>query len=109
VEAVVGNAVHPLSCARMFASSTGQRAASVIVDMVRREVEEADALDGIFVPMSLAGGTGSGVGAALTEALRDAFPEATLINQVPWKLHYQSGVVGCSLVIASHATDCLAL
>lgn len=39
-----------------------------------REAERADGVGGLLLLHSLAGGTGSGVGAFLTEAMRDAFP-----------------------------------
>jgi hypothetical protein len=43
--------------------------------MVRRETEKCDRLGGFLSLLSLAGGTGSGVGAYITEALRDEFPQ----------------------------------
>ena len=52
------------------------------MDMVQREAEKCDRLDGFLVLMSLAGGTGSGVGAYLTRCLRDQFPHSAIVNQV---------------------------
>ncbi len=64
---------------------------SVASDMVRRQVERCDHLDGFLILMSVAGGTGSGVGARLTEHLRDDYPGSTLTNPIIWP--YPSGEV----------------
>lgn len=57
-----------------------------VVSLVRRELAaavagraEADAPGGVVLLQSLAGGTGSGVGAAVAEALRAAFPSLPLV------------------------------
>ena len=47
--------------------------------------------DGFLCLMSLAGGTGSGLGTYVTEMLRDIYPKAFLINEVV--APYQSGEV----------------
>lgn len=62
-----------------------------VMSMVHRQVERCDHLGGFLVLMSVAGGTGSGVGAHITEALRGEFPHAFLVNQVVWP--YASGEV----------------
>lgn len=62
-----------------------------ILERVRRQAERCDHLDGFLILMSVAGGTGSGVGARLTESLRDAYPYATLVNPIVWP--YASGEV----------------
>eukprot|EP00752_Nemacystus_decipiens_P004938 g4494.t1 len=49
---------------------------------VRRETERCDRLAGLCILHSLAGGTGSGLGTCLTEALRDHLPSASLLNTV---------------------------
>ncbi|CAM9213414.1 unnamed protein product [Ectocarpus fasciculatus] len=49
---------------------------------VRRETERCDRLTGLCILHSLAGGTGSGLGTCLTEALRDELPSAFLLNTV---------------------------
>ncbi len=59
--------------------------------MVRREAEKCDRLGGFITLMSLAGGTGSGVGAYITQCLRDEFPTSFCINQVVWP--YETGEV----------------
>ena len=75
-----------------------------VLDHVRRQVERCDYLDGFLVIMSVAGGTGSGVGAWLTECLHDDHPNSTLVNSVVWP--YASGEVIVqdynSLLTASH-------
>eukprot|EP00903_Cladosiphon_okamuranus_P019688 g18092.t1 len=49
---------------------------------VRRETERCDRLAGLCILHSLAGGTGSGLGTCLTEALRDHLPSAFSLNTV---------------------------
>lgn len=60
-------------------------------DLVRRELECCDRFGGFLLLQSLAGGTGSGVGAYLTERLRDDYPDALMVNQVVWP--YEDGEV----------------
>ena len=59
-------------------------AAETILDMVQTQAERCDQLSGFLVLMSVAGGTGSGVGSYLTERLRDRFPSSALLNAVVW-------------------------
>ena len=42
------------------------------MELVRLRAERCDSLEGIVVHMSVAGGTGSGLGTRLTELLKDA-------------------------------------
>jgi tubulin delta len=67
------------------------RAMAAILDRVRHQVERCDHFDGFLMLMSVAGGTGSGVGARLTEYLRDDYPHTTLVNPIVWP--YSSGEV----------------
>lgn len=60
-------------------------------DLIRRQTERCDRLDSFLVLSSVAGGTGSGMGAYITEMVREDFPRETLLNQVVWP--YQSGEV----------------
>ncbi|XP_002735635.1 tubulin delta chain-like [Saccoglossus kowalevskii] len=60
----------------------GPQAQEAVMDMVQREAEKCDRMSGFLVFMSLAGGTGSGVGAYITECLRDHFPHSFITNQV---------------------------
>ncbi len=39
------------------------------LDALRREMEAADCMHGVFVYHSLAGGTGSGLGSAITQVI----------------------------------------
>ncbi|XP_078535951.1 tubulin delta chain [Lissotriton helveticus] len=55
-----------------------------IMDLVRKEAEKCDRLSGFFTTMSMAGGTGSGLGTYVTQCLRDAYPNSCLLNQVIW-------------------------
>ncbi|ELT94556.1 hypothetical protein CAPTEDRAFT_159439 [Capitella teleta] len=71
--------------------SHGQHSRAAILDMVRREVERCDRFTGFLLLMSLAGGTGSGVGACVSEALREEYPHCFMLNQVVWP--YSTGEV----------------
>ena len=69
----------------------GPKAREPVMELVRKEVERCDRLDGFVTLLSLAGGTGSGVGAYMTHALRDDYPHAHMLNPVVWP--YDSGEV----------------
>ena len=69
----------------------GPKESEAILNMVQTEVEKCDRLDGFLTLLSLAGGTGSGLGAYLTQRLRDEFPHSFLLNQVVWP--YSTGEV----------------
>uniref|UniRef100_A0A7M5V5F2 Tubulin delta chain n=2 Tax=Clytia hemisphaerica TaxID=252671 RepID=A0A7M5V5F2_9CNID len=69
----------------------GHSVADDIIDLCRKEAEKCDRFAGFFILMSLAGGTGSGLGAYVTQELRDAFPSSYLVNHVVWP--YTSGEV----------------
>ena len=64
--------------------SHGSQAVEPVMEMVRREAEKCDSLAGFLTLMSVAGGTGSGVGTRLTQALRDEYPQVFLLNQLVW-------------------------
>jgi tubulin delta len=55
-----------------------------IEQILRKEVERADRLSAFLVCMSLAGGTGSGVGSYYTEVLRDEYPRTCIVNSCVW-------------------------
>lgn len=63
----------------------------MVEELVRREVERCDRLSGLMAVMSVAGGTGSGVGTYLTQRLRDAYPRSFILNHLTWP--YGSGEV----------------
>ncbi|XP_036393364.1 tubulin delta chain isoform X2 [Megalops cyprinoides] len=62
----------------------GPRHQEAMGDLVRREVERCDRLAGILTMMSVAGGTGSGVGTYVTQCLRDDYPHTFILNQLTW-------------------------
>nr|CAB3267372.1 UNI3 delta-tubulin [Phallusia mammillata] len=62
-----------------------------IIDLIRKEIEKCDYFGGFLLLMSLAGGTGSGLGAFVGNVLRDNFPRATVLN--PVVCPYTSGEV----------------
>ncbi|XP_041456471.1 tubulin delta chain-like [Lytechinus variegatus] len=55
-----------------------------VLEMVQREVEKCDRFGGFLSLMSVAGGTGSGVGTRITQCLKDRYPQALLVNQLVW-------------------------
>ncbi|XP_061576251.1 tubulin delta chain [Cololabis saira] len=62
----------------------GPRHRDVVEEMVRREVERCDRLAGFLAMMSVAGGTGSGVGTYITQCLRDTYPASFVLNHLTW-------------------------
>ncbi len=62
-----------------------------VMEIIRKEVERCDFLSGFLITMSLAGGTGSGVGTYLTEQVRDTYPDLFIVNQPVWP--FQTGEV----------------
>lgn len=61
------------------------------MDRIRLESEQCDHLGGFFMLQSMAGGTGSGLGTRVAEALRDSYGKSLLLNQCVWP--YDSGEV----------------
>ncbi|CAF0743996.1 unnamed protein product [Brachionus calyciflorus] len=55
-----------------------------IEDIIRKETERCDRLSSFLICMSMAGGTGSGVGSYYTEFLRDNYPRTSLVNTCVW-------------------------
>ncbi|XP_021104426.1 tubulin delta chain isoform X5 [Heterocephalus glaber] len=55
-----------------------------IMNLIQKEVEKCDSLNGFFIIMSIAGGTGSGLGAFLTQHLHDHYSNALKMNQIIW-------------------------
>ncbi|XP_044057156.1 tubulin delta chain [Siniperca chuatsi] len=62
----------------------GPRHRDVVEELVRREVERCDRLAGLMAMMSVAGGTGSGVGTYVTQCLRDIYPKSFILNHLTW-------------------------
>ncbi|OBS76737.1 hypothetical protein A6R68_16804, partial [Neotoma lepida] len=52
-----------------------------IMNLIQKEVEKCDSLSGFFIIMSMAGGTGSGLGAFVTQKLQDQYSNALLIHE----------------------------
>lgn len=69
----------------------GPQASEKVSELVQKQLECCDRVGGILVMMSVAGGTGSGVGTRVTEQLHDMNPQTTLVNQIVWP--YSSGEV----------------
>ncbi|XP_063002433.1 tubulin delta chain [Elgaria multicarinata webbii] len=62
----------------------GPKHQEAIMNLVQKEAEKCDRLSGFLTVMSMAGGTGSGLGAFVTAGLRDAYPTSFLLNDVIW-------------------------
>ena len=60
--------------------ASGQETYELISDAIRREAEQADALEGFILCHSIAGGTGSGVGSLLLERLNDEYQKSTTMT-----------------------------
>jgi tubulin beta len=56
----------------------GQELAEPILDVIRKEAESCDALQGFQLVHSLGGGTGSGLGTLLLNKLREEYPDRIL-------------------------------
>jgi tubulin delta len=69
----------------------GPSMAEPVLEAVRKEVEACDHFEGFIALLSLAGGTGSGVGTYITQCLRDHYPNCMLLGQVVWP--YENGEV----------------
>ncbi|XP_030041737.1 tubulin delta chain [Microcaecilia unicolor] len=69
----------------------GPKHKEAIMDLIQKEVEKCDRLSGFLTTMSLAGGTGSGLGTYVTQCLREDYPNSFLLNQVIWP--YSAGEV----------------
>ncbi|XP_029372832.1 tubulin delta chain isoform X2 [Echeneis naucrates] len=69
----------------------GPRHREVVEELVRREVERCDRLAGLMAMMSVAGGTGSGVGTYITQCLRDTYAKSFILNHLTWP--YRTGEV----------------
>ncbi|KAL4648518.1 tubulin delta chain isoform X1 [Arapaima gigas] len=62
----------------------GPRHEEAVCNLVQRQVERCDRLAGILAMMSVAGGTGSGMGTYITQCLRDSYPHSFILNQLTW-------------------------
>lgn len=73
-------------------TTKGPQLADNILDVVNRELERIDHLEGLLLLLSSAGGTGSGVGSYMLEQLRDNYPTRDIIASVVLPFSY--GEVG---------------
>ncbi|KAM0787241.1 gamma-tubulin [Microbotryomycetes sp. NB124-2] len=55
--------------------AAGERVYDEVMEMIDREAEGSDSLEGFFLTHSIAGGTGSGLGSYLLERLNDRYPK----------------------------------
>ncbi|KAG0163156.1 gamma-tubulin [Apophysomyces sp. BC1034] len=58
-----------------YGYSAGEKVYDEIMDMVDREADGSDSLEGFMLLHSIAGGTGSGLGSFLLERLNDRYPK----------------------------------
>ncbi|ORX53984.1 tubulin gamma chain [Hesseltinella vesiculosa] len=58
-----------------YGYSQGEKVFEDIIDMVDREADGSDSLEGFMMLHSIAGGTGSGLGSFLLERLNDRYPK----------------------------------
>ncbi|CAJ0934819.1 unnamed protein product [Ranitomeya imitator] len=77
----------------------GPKHKDFIMNLVRKETEKCDRLGGFITIMSMAGGTGSGMGTFITRCLRDVYPNALLLNEVIWP--YGTGEVNMFVLFHS--------
>nr|PNR29171.1 hypothetical protein PHYPA_027863 [Physcomitrium patens] len=68
----------------------GRVARAVLIDM-EPKVEACDMFGGFLTAQSMAGGTGSGLGAYVTELLKDEYPSKCVLSHCIWP--YESGEV----------------
>uniref|UniRef100_A0A383VAF0 Tubulin delta chain n=1 Tax=Tetradesmus obliquus TaxID=3088 RepID=A0A383VAF0_TETOB len=69
----------------------GPRMAPAVLELVRRQAEACDVLEGFLLLQSVAGGTGAGAGTFIAEALVDEYSSAHMLNCCVWP--YASGEV----------------
>ena len=64
-----------LKCSKPTKSQQGGKLNEEIFDIIDREAEGSDSLEGFVLTHSIAGGTGSGMGSYILERLSDRFPK----------------------------------
>jgi tubulin delta len=63
------------------------------LDCIRRELEHCDLPPTLLTSHSLGGGTGSGLGTKITEAVAEVFPDVTRINATVMPYHFGEVIV----------------
>ena len=73
----IGEKVSEKSVMTIFLSGyeEGEKCQDEILDMIDREADGSDSLEGFVMTHSIAGGTGSGFGSFLLEAMNDRYPK----------------------------------
>ncbi|KAM5308779.1 tubulin delta chain isoform 2-T5 [Glossophaga mutica] len=62
----------------------GPRHKESVMNLIQKEVEKCDSLSGFFIIMSMAGGTGSGLGTFITQNLQDQYSSSLKMNHIIW-------------------------
>ncbi|XP_028375563.1 tubulin delta chain isoform X2 [Phyllostomus discolor] len=62
----------------------GPRHEESVMNLIQKEVEKCDSLGGFFIIMSMAGGTGSGLGTFITQNLQDQYSSSLKMNHIIW-------------------------
>ena len=79
-------------------SHYGNEVCEQILDKLRKLAEKLDRrLSSFLVSMSLAGGTGSGLGSKVSEAVRDMYPRLFILSQVVWPFKHGEIILQVSL------------
>jgi tubulin gamma len=73
VPETIGLKVNP--CSNSLGYEEGGNCEDEILDMIDREADGSDSLEGFVMTHSIAGGTGSGFGSFLLEAMNDRYPK----------------------------------
>lgn len=84
--------------------STGESVAEEVLEMIDREANGSDSLEGFVLCHSIAGGTGSGMGSYLLERLNDRYPKKliqTYVRCLPLHHHHSARRHTCSPVAAA--------
>ena len=74
--------------------------------LAEREARNSDSLQGFLLTHSIAGGTGSGMGSHLLEALADHFPKALVHTYRRATQYGSSGPASCRSDRAANGTAC---
>ncbi|KAG1663979.1 Tubulin delta chain [Nymphon striatum] len=86
----------------------GPLACEEVLNAIQNQAEKCDVLSGFLIPMSIAGGTGSGLGSFITEKIKDHFSKKFVMNQVVFP--FTSGEVAIqnynSVLTLSHLYPC---
>lgn len=75
VREITGLMVIPFSNNSLIGYCEGEKCQDEILEMIDREADGSDSLEGFVLTHSTAGGTGSGFGSYLLERLNDRYPK----------------------------------